>query len=363
VFIFDKERTISPIDPQGKELASPANLQTTISLIGFYPGYRNYAPKKTETIAQSLLEHCLWYFIRDGGRPTITINDSGIVIKLDELFDNYTLCSIDSDSIILNDNIFELTFIKARNTNANVHSIYYCADNRLVKKLDITNKIPGLYRKISDKSGQFAYLCFVASKFLDEAVRSERTEFDIDESRLQENDIQGNLLHILENNRQELVFDDINNAILGKISEKLETLLTENMDSGRKRVENFVSTTALKYKPIMNRYPDLSVDPETSDKELDIILYKRKSELESDLISKGHDLYTLEEDEPFADYNQKLHDYLSTASAIKMSDLASYVSHRKVILDFFEQIIKRYRDGKYSREDVIHDNVRYFSHI
>jgi hypothetical protein len=144
---------------------------------------------------------------------------------------------------------------------------------------------------------------------------------------------------------------------LEKVSDKLDTLLTENIDSGRKRVENFVSTTAPKYKPIMNKYPDLSVDPETSDKELDIILYKRKSELESDLISKGHDLYTLEDDEPFADYNQKLHDYLSTANAIKMSDLASYVSHRKVILDFFEQIIKRYRDGKYSREDVIHQLI------
>lgn len=358
VFGFDKERAIFPINPQGKVLASHANLQTMINLTGFYSGYRNCAPKKSDTIAQNLLEHCLWYFIREGGRPTITVNDSNMIIKLDELFDNYTFGSVDGDSMTLGGHIFELTFIKARNTSANMHSIYYCADNRLVKKIEITNKIPGLYKNISDEHGQFSYLCFVASKFLDETVRSERTEFDIDEIRLHnKDDDQGNLLNIADDNKQEIVFDDINKAVFKKISEKLDTFLTKNKDNGRKRVENFVSTTAPKYKSIANMYPDLSVDPDTSDKELDIILYKHKSALESDLISKGHDLYTSEDDEPFEDYNKKLYDYLSTANAIKMSDLANYVSHRKVILDFFEQVIGRYRDGKYSREDVIHQLI------
>ena len=45
------------------------------------------------------------------------------------------------------------------------------------------------------------------------------------------------------------------------------------------------------------------------------------------------------------------------ASDIKKSDLANYVSHRKVVLDFFEEIIKRHRNGKYSQESIVHQLI------
>lgn len=356
-FAFDKTCGINPIDPEGKPLANALTPQTEVTLSDFLPGYRKYAPKTVHKIAQSMLEHCLWYFIRDGGRPKILLCDGDTSVYLDDIFDGYTLGNIEHERFKLKEYNFDLTYIKARNLTLSNHEICYCAADRLVKKENITNKIPGLYKKISDNSGCFIYLCFVVSPFLDERVRSERTGFDIDEYR-SNNSSQSSLLDFInESIDDEIVFEDINNAVISKIASKLGNILDNNKVFGRQRIEDFTSTFAPKYKPILRHYPELSIDPDTSDKELDLILYRKRSELEVNLISKGHDLASPLTDETFEDYEIRLQHYLSMASDIKMSDLASYVSHRKVVLDFFERAIERHRDGKYSQENIVHQLI------
>src|SRR5581483_9744482 len=42
---------------------------------------------------------------------------------------------------------------------------------------------------------------------------------------------------------------------------------------------------------------------------------------------------------------------------IKKSDLANYVFHRKVILDILQKAIQRGTDGRYAREDLIHELI------
>ena len=358
VFAFDKQYGIKPDSPIAKIKNDTEEPQTIVTLTDFFPGYRKYAPKTIHKIAENLLEHCLWYFIREGGRPQISLIDGEDYVSLDNLFDSFTLGNIEHECIKIKEYDFELTFIKAQNPNISAHEVCYCAADRLVKKENITNKIPGLYKKTFDNFGQFAYLCFVVSPFLDERVRAERTSFDIEENKADVENDQTSLFEFLDTEGDdEIVFEDINNAVLTRIANRLESILDENKKIGRQRVEFFVSDIAPKYKPIMRHYPELTVDPETSDKELDIILYKRLSELEMDLISTGHDLSNPKEDEPFEKYRERLNQYLSVASDIKKSDLANYVSHRKVVLDFFDEIIKRHRDGKYSQEKIIHQLI------
>jgi hypothetical protein len=59
---------------------------TTVYLNDFVARYRNATYKTAAAIANSLLEHCLWYFVRPGGAPTIFINDNDISINLDSLY-------------------------------------------------------------------------------------------------------------------------------------------------------------------------------------------------------------------------------------------------------------------------------------
>ena len=52
---------------------------------------------------------------------------------------------------------FEITHVKIRVARNKPHTLGYCASGRLVKEENITGKIPGLYRAITDNDGQFTY--------------------------------------------------------------------------------------------------------------------------------------------------------------------------------------------------------------
>ena len=341
-------------------LSTPSikEIQTVVTLTGFSPKYRQYAPKTISTIAANMLEHCLWYFIREGGVPHITIIDGNESILLDTIFKNYTLGNIEHEEVEIKGYPFRFTYIKARSANFSNHEICYCAADRLVKKETITNKIPGLYKKLIDDNGTFTYLCFVMSPFLDEHVRSERTGFDIEETKKEKTDNAIIRQYSLEDiTGDNIVFEDIRNKVLDSISLHLDAILCKNKEKGRQRIETFVAETAPKYRPILRYLKDLTVDPELSDKELDLILYKSLSNLEREMLAKGHDLSTRKNEESFEDYKTRLNEYMEMASDIKKSDLANYVSHRKVILKFFENIIQKHKDGKYSKEEIIHQLI------
>jgi hypothetical protein len=98
----------------------------------------------------------------------------------------------------------------------------------------------------------------------------------------------------------------------------------------------------------------LNIDPEMPDKELDVLLHRHLSDMENRLVAEGHDLMTPKGMEDPGDYRRRLDSYLEMVEDIKKSDLASYVSHRKVILDLLGKAIERTPSGSYNREDLIH---------
>jgi len=135
--------------------------------------------------------------------------------------------------------------------------------------------------------------------------------------------------------------------------------LDENKKLGRERVEKFVSSKAPRYRPILKRIPEekLQIDPNISDKELESILHKHLSEIEGELLAEGCNIMAPTGDETLTEYEERLRKYLDTVEDIKKSDLANYVSHRRVILDFLEHAIQRSKDGKYAKEDLIHNLI------
>lgn len=61
--------------------------------------------------------------------------------------------------------------------------------------------------------------------------------------------------------------------------------------------------------------------------------------------------------EQVGEYKLRLQANLQKAEDLKKSDLANYVSHRKVIVDLLQKSIERLEDGKYAREDLIHELI------
>ncbi len=343
IFSFNASSGVSDVK---KEKVQDSERKTSVQLDDFLKRYREPSAKTATGIANDLIEHCLWYFVRDGGAPKIIIEDDGDYIDLDQVYDEHMISAATTETISIKDVEFELIHIKLRASSARTHRIAFCATNRLVKEESIKGKIPGLFGSLSDESGDFVYECYISSAFLDETVRSERTGFDINEEPME-------LFAETEISQQ-----DIREGVITKAAEHLSEYLDQNLKNGQERVEKFIQK-APRYRSIVARMPEdqLNIDPDTSDKELDVYLHKQFLEVESKLLEDGHDVMSPKDNENYADYYKRLREYLQTVEDLKKSDLANYVSHRKVILDLLDIAIQKNEDGEYEREDLIHNLI------
>lgn len=325
------------------EIDNSSELTTTVSLLEIDKKYQKIIPKKTETIAKALLEHCLWYFIREGGAPIITIEDGNDACKLNAMFDEFMAKKSDIEEFKIKGQKFFLTHVKYQGNTDKKNSILYSANDRLVMSESVKN-IPGLFGTMSDESGDFYYLCFVDSPYLGDHVSQERNRFDIPEE-----DSSGLF-------NDEITFSEIRQAVTEKIKVYLRQYLTENCNKGRETLENFVTKEAPRYRNILKRLSDDEkvVNPNISKKELDRMLHAHYSALEDEIIAEGHDLMKPGNIDDIDTYSAKLEEYLSKVTDIKQSDLANYVAHRKVVIDLLEKALEKDDNGKYVRENVVH---------
>lgn len=300
--------------------------------------------QQSRAIANNILEHCLWYFVREGGAPKITIYDQNEIINLNELFDAQMFESALPESFEVSGIKFELLHIKLK-SKTRPPCIAWCAAGRVVKEENLIGKIAGLHGKIQHTKGDFTYCCYLTSTYLDEIVRPERIDFNIDQD---ETDLYTNAINEVQ----------IREIVYSKITNHLNEFLIQYKELGRQRVHEYVTTKAPRYKSILKYIPNevFFVNPEISDKELDLLLHKYLTDIESQILSQGHDLIK-DVDKEEEDIQSRIVDYMQKVDDVKKSDLAGYVCNRKVVLDILEKAIQRGSDGKYSREDLIHQLI------
>lgn len=319
---------------------------TTITLKGFDKKYRDSVARTLSAIADNLLEHILWYFVREGSAPTVVITDGTEKIVLSDLFDKYMKDTADIETITIKDMQFDLTHIKFRQSVRTTHKLAWCASNRLVKEESIKDAwIAGLYGSLEDDTGEFYYTCYITSPYLTERVRSERTGFNIEE----------NFTDMMD----EISFRTLRNEVLLRCAEYLSSYLLVNIEAGKERVERFVSSRAPRYKSILHRIDQsaLIVDPKMPDDKLDLHLHAQLYKIESQILSEGHALMQPTEIEELDGYRSRLNNYLLKVEDIKKSDLANYVSHRKVVIDLLRKSVEHLTHGKYEKEHVIHELI------
>lgn len=343
-FYFDAKTEVS--EPE-TDLDGKATVQTVVELLGFDPKFASSGPKTLETIAQGLLEHCLWYFVRKEGVPTIKIHDGADTVDLFDLYDEYMHSSAKAEAFEIKGYAFEITHVKIRATKKQNHTLGYCAAGRLVREESLRAKVPGLFSAISDDAGDFIYMAYLTGEFLDAKAVGERTGFNIQE------EAEGLFAD------KTVSYSDMRNAIYPRIEDFIGESLKQNIQAGKEKLEKFVTTVAPKYRPLLSHIPEskLQIDPLMSDKDLDMHLHREVFQVEQAMLSEGHEIMTPRPGESIEDYEKRLEEYLQTASDLKKSDLANYVTHRRVIIDLLAAAVNIQPDGKYSKEDLIHDLI------
>ncbi len=66
---------------------------TAIHLDGFKEPFQRSAPKTADAIAREVFEHCIWYFLRPGGPPDVTIVDEEVV-SLNQLMEEFVFSEL-----------------------------------------------------------------------------------------------------------------------------------------------------------------------------------------------------------------------------------------------------------------------------
>ncbi|WOG28303.1 ATP-binding protein [Endozoicomonas sp. 8E] len=346
------QRNFSFSSRRGVQTESPVavhdqEVRTVLKLDGLDKEYYASCRKTPLSIAEALLEHCLWYYVRSPATPNIVVKDGTKNISLSNIYDRCMHSAATAQQVSLKGYVFELTHIKFRvGVNKN-HSMFLCAANRVVKEESIGKKVPGLFGTLSDDAGEFTYACYVTSDYLDEHVRSERTAFNIAET----------IEDLISD--QEISLSEIREVVVEKTREYLSDYLHENMKAGKERVNTFVAQKAPRYRSIMSHMDEreLVVDPRISDKELESLLHRHYYEAEKSLMEEGHEIMNPALESNLEDYQSRLSDYLRKAQDFKQSDLANYVTHRRTIIDLLEKYIERLDDDKYAREDLIHQLI------
>lgn len=323
------------------------DIGTTVHLKAFRSGYAKAVEKTAEKIAGRLLEHTLWYYVRSAGIPRIVITDDQIddQIELGDLFDAQMHGGSDHRAFTIKDVQFDITHVKFRARADRKHVLAFCAGQRLVSEEPL--EIRGLTASVSDEDGPFRYAGYIVSDFLDRRVVAERTGFDLEE------EIEG-LFGDTEISRM-----DISKAASPLITEFLGESLDANIQAGRERLDEFVTKKAPHYLPILRHMGDdeIFVDPSTNDAQIDRELHSRKYQTEQQLLEEGEKLLKPDLSDSVESYSQRIAEYMDRLQSVKQSDLAAYVTHRRVVLDLLDAAIKTNEDGDYARESVIHNLI------
>jgi hypothetical protein len=330
------------------EESPEANRSTTVRLVGFKPKYREQCPKKIETIATHLIEHCLEYFIRADCPSIILRDEAGDSLNLNEQFEREMAVQSTRDRVTLDGKQFDVLHVRLRSFHIKDHQVHYCADSRVVKSEELLGHIPNLARRLQDTDGSdFVYAAYVDGSLLNESVNAERTDFSI-----------------VEDDAELLVKATSWRTIRTAVHESCRKFLkpyTEPIRAEKKaRIDLFVANDGPMYRSIM-KYVEKEIDyidPDITDDALDLKLYQTYHDLQVKMRAEGQELLRREvKGEGWDDFRRQLQEYFDKISDINKSDLARYVCHRRAVLDFLQKQLSLGDDGKYSREERVHQII------
>jgi hypothetical protein len=339
---FNFEQTKKGIESHNIEELSTNNISayTIVHLNNLKEDYRKWCNSKSEDIALKIIEHCFSYFL-DENCPRIIIVDNDEKLVVNDLFGLYTKQSVIRKDFKVNTNDFQLDIVKLYSPKPD-NKIHFRAHKREVFSQKINEYIPEIQRFFKDENNESFSLCvYVSGQYLDVKVNEERTEIGFSKNNMFPD---------------ELTQEDITGEIVGHIKNEFKNFIDEYSEIRVNRVRNFVKDHPryrylLKYKSEEIKH----ISSELSDSKLEIELFKVQQKLELEILSDAElMLSNLENNTDNKLFDDSLYNKIVEVGNAK---LAEYILHRKQILELLALQLKKSDEGKYSKEDAVHQLI------
>lgn len=332
------------------EKAENGEVGTTVRLIGFKPEYNEAVGSDLKTISVAVLEHCLQYFLHEGC-PKITVSDEDAPEKvvINDLYQETIGKSRTTKTFSIGQQVFRLDHLRSNGHGPQEHSMHFCAHKRSVLRKRLGKEIPNLGTKLPGQNGEsLVYTGYLSGDFLDQAVNPERTGFRFPED--------GDTLFA-----EDLTEDAVSNAAVHEVEKELEPFLTKSRENLQARVTRVITEEMPEARPLLRRVDTLvrTLSPTADDRALRRRIneagFAHEVEIRdsiSDLMEKlGKENPNIEKAKAAAET------ILAEVTETSRGKLAGYVAFRKAVLQIYEKQIGIQSNGKFSREDAVHDII------
>lgn len=323
--------------------------KTIIKLSGYRDPYKSKCPKRIDTIANRIVEHCLIYFLNDNC-PIINLIDGLDKINLNQYFDKISIGNRFTDTFTVSNQDFKITLLKwFEHEELTYHRISICANNREVDNFNINKILPDVSGKITDTTTGKNYLIvgYIEGKYFDKNINDERTEIAFSKDGLYDDE----LISIND------LYKEASPVIKKHFNEEVEKFKAKKLE----RISDFISEKAPQYR-ILNKYvesfDDVMVTENTTEQDLDLKLYRLLQDVEFSSRKDVISVLTEDDKDESADIiKQKYLKIFEELTDLNKSKLSQYVVHRKYILELFEKSLGLNAQGKYELEDTVHSII------
>ena len=319
---------------------------------------RNSLDKKSMTIARSLVEKLLPYFItKDYFCPKITLeeeNGSSPIILNDYISNASAVIQeleIDENNFSLGQeqNVydFQIRIFKIYSPRNKVSKISLVADKREVTETSISSYIPEFSDEFYDKrengtddqERNYIIKVYVFSSYLDSNVSLERGGFEFQK----ENDILYGISQV-----------DIESKAAALTKKSVIDEISVRQEKKKERIISYVEEEAPWHKKLVSNI-DLSSFPyNSSNEEIEVRLQREKFQQEISIRSEVNSLLREDNVDNFKETISKIVEKISESSK---NDLIHYITLRRKVLDLFRKSLEIDNQGKYSSEGALHDII------
>lgn len=333
-----------------EELKDKPQRLTKVELSGYKDPYKSKCPKKAETIANRIIEHCLIYFLRVDA-PVITLIDGATQINLNRKFDQLISGNNFIEIFKVRNHDFKLNIIKwFEHDELTYHRMSLCANHREVEDFNINKVFQDMHGKIQDEETGKYYLIagYIESDYFDRNVNDERTEIEFSKDGLFDAELIS---------KQEL-YAAIEPVIRKHFENVVENFRQKKLDT----LNSFIAEKAPQYRILAKHsavLENIVVTENMSEQDIDLKLYKAYQDIDFESrkeVNKILQSITEAEENPDT-LREKYLEVLHNLSELNKSKLSQYVVHRKYIIELFEKSLDLNQKGKYELEKTVHDIV------
>jgi hypothetical protein len=346
---FDFNIPSNGILPITHEQTKEGPIETTITLQGFKPAYRDEIAGNQVAIAEAILEHCLPFFFNPAC-PIIAVtdDDSPTKIVLNDLYRETVGSAREPKDFKVGEHIFKINHLRS-NKSSQRHSLHLCAHGRSVIRKNLADEIPNLGSRIPTEKGDsgWVYSGYVSGDYLDKMVNPERTDF-----RFPKDD---GLLP------DDITEDKFISAAVGEAASKLDPHLQKNRVALHERVRKVIEDEMPEGRPIlrhMERFVTTinpSIDAKTLRRRINEATFAHEMEVKETVTTLIEKIVA--ENPTIEQAKEKAESIIAEVMETSKSKLAGYVAFRKAVLEIYQKQIGLQSNGKFSREDVVHDLI------